>query len=470
MSLAAMWRETKLQSTNAIVPPSLVDYELTALKIANNAHEVEKFRKVLKGALNGNCDMIEKLSEVHQAAPSLWEAVLFVLIHHLQSVTDSDLVSDSSRFIDRELVISNLSQFIKFIIRYPPGMDLTRMMKAALPKIIQAFTLIFKYESEHASDHPSRHSRSSSEVIELLTQSFVLIPSVNGPNMRDIDIQLAATPGSIELAIKFWMDDGPWGTDPNCKPLKILGYLIALRHVKTVDVQEFLDRVLDGIGDNLTRFGEVTARRLASVFEMLQIDQGPVRLIIDDILQFMSIRDHPVHLALLEAGVIQGLSAFFTKCMTRMPKTADDIDFECGMAAFKTVMFHIEDTTSIPWIIEAVQGGIIHGILHLITYTPFLRRLTPFWRSGVVRLIDIIIPRYLAYRSVLIPVFEAVRKLDHQRLERMKETVFEEAWTRLTCITLGRMEILLSCPPLPPSEKKCTNDMVGPQLLLIIDV
>ncbi|KIJ50099.1 hypothetical protein M422DRAFT_245902 [Sphaerobolus stellatus SS14] len=363
--------------------------------------------------------LADPLVRIH---PHVRTRVLKILLQHLEV---SKVPESRSRIDDtfKSRIICFMI-IITITISETPSNEDNDLIEFYLPGIIK--WCLYFIRADITSDHSCIEFRR--KLLRVSPAGFFRFSQIPG-----VSEKLPSIPCALELAMWNWLLAETPGSDVMIdaalkhERCTILHYIITQNTAKDIN----LDRLIEAADGDLELLKKKSVARLASVLENNVMESDDVDAIV---WSAAGLLDHgttrtraPFH----EAGMIDILTKVYVKA-ARESNASITIGLACTI--FPIVTLHLEDTIGFTWILEALNAGLMEGVLECLSKLTLVPNNDAY---GVMMrtLLDGMLPQYFVYKSIVESAKKAIDALDYNKV---KHSTYEPLFSRMRNLLEGR--------------------------------
>ncbi|KIJ24431.1 hypothetical protein M422DRAFT_274780 [Sphaerobolus stellatus SS14] len=290
--------------------------------------------------------------------------------------------------------IDSLHKFIILITSDPPSPEDNDLIQRTIPGFLQWGLFFLPFDGSSSTIAPER-------LMQLMYDCAAMFRRISQipKGARKIEKKFAA----LQLAMRIWFiaerpdDDMITIDDFKCT---ILGFVLTVMQMEKVN----LDSLVQAAGVNVNVLAKRSAARVDAAISASDLVSGEV--LVHEILTIISHITTPSNAPFHPGGIVGAFTRSFIQ-RAKVATTPNDVEITCGQ--FSYVFHHMEDTMGFPWVREAVENGILEGLLECI---PRLKDVNDMYEKTMLRFLVGNLPCYLAYKSVLDVTKKAIENLD----------------------------------------------------------
>ncbi|KIJ45859.1 hypothetical protein M422DRAFT_226924 [Sphaerobolus stellatus SS14] len=375
---------------------------------------------ILKGSKAGNSHCISNLAPAYQQDPKLRMEILQILISQL----DSDILPDdssSTENVDYSAKLSSLNAIVEIVTLNRGDISAMRKITNAWPAIFKWCRYLFERNIRTRGADPEHRKRTLNSVPMTIHAIGVL------PGMLQ---KVLNTAGTLELATELWiLGDGWGGPDITTEGHSLLGNL--LRDWNSVR-EDDLDKIMKVTKGRPNVIARLAITRLKSAINSADLAQERVKSCLKMICTLASLPSHNIQFAFLDAGIVPICTKIGLKAIRAYTSRGTSTLVGIASTAIQCLDNCLEATDGFTWVCQSVEAGLMPFI---IACGLFFQTFNQPVRNILLNILDDVIPRYLAYRSVVEATYKSIQGLN---ADPIKSTPLEDAWNRTQLLCTGR--------------------------------
>ncbi|KAA1473183.1 hypothetical protein DENSPDRAFT_822468 [Dentipellis sp. KUC8613] len=389
-------------------------------------------KQTIKAAQQGNIVSIKVIANNIQAMPQLQtKEVLEMILSHLSEAKALDPSkpaaprSPAALSAERAFAaIMALGNFGPFLM--PPNNALLDLIAKGWPGIWKWIKFFYAVNTNPRAGSPEQR-RNSLEMVAYALYSLT--------HDDAIQATITATPGVIALATLLWLAEDPNpGAQPTMLPIPVCA--AALHHILFNASQATVNEVVKVAGGKSSIVAETALTRLRNALARPMLDPAHIHAHINVLVTLTRPRKHAVRRAVLRRGGI-GLVTRALVRITAMPLQGPNLD--AVIAGFGFISNLIEAGEGIRYVRQAVREGLLQAFVNV---APSFARLDEEAREFILALVSDTLPRYLVYRSVVLVVDDAMRKLETPEIRaKIEKSPVCDSWFKTKKLAAERLMI-----------------------------
>ncbi|KII90718.1 hypothetical protein PLICRDRAFT_106414 [Plicaturopsis crispa FD-325 SS-3] len=319
-------------------------------------------------------------------------------------------------------------------------------------KILKAWPGIFKWSAfffaVRINNPRTTTPQMKRSTIDLLTACWYTISRTDCAREA-----ILATPGSIEVATKLWLQEDAGPIPPT---IDVPTGSAALDSFLKMATSKEIDRVLQSTGNNPKKVAQMAMSRYRTAIEKPHI-HGVRAAVFADLLGHLS-RPlmHPLRFALLSTNVIPLITKGLVTVSQQLNQYKDDpFLLEPMVASFGYLCNCLDSTDGFTWVVQAINSGLITAFLDCSPH--FSRVDDPDDCDMILTVFRDILPRYLVYRSVIEAVDEAMQHISRESHMKIAKSIAKDIWQDFHRLAVYRWMVTVHAKAVKGKGTTCDN-------------
>ncbi|KZP20990.1 hypothetical protein FIBSPDRAFT_954168 [Athelia psychrophila] len=226
------------------------------------------------------------------------------------------------------------------------------------------------------------------------------------PQIRRNAVRLAAleTPGAVEMATFIWFFED---SIPAPSMLKFPICTMALDSLLRMGDVGNLNRVMAASGGNADGIAKLVMKRIKIEMRKPAIETMHATPSIHLLGKFSHPPQHLLRYAFVAHGAVGTMTHLLLACITQMATSQTECHHQVIMGCFVYIRNAPQSncTDGFKWVLEAVKAGLL---LAFVNASPHYSMMPPRHQEYILEIIELIVPRYLVYRTVINNVHAAL--------------------------------------------------------------
>ncbi|TFK68967.1 hypothetical protein BDN72DRAFT_841165 [Pluteus cervinus] len=426
----------------------------------------ERLQELIVGAREGSIKELSILARVHGTLPDpLTSEIHSIFLHHLNSSEVPIKTESNVADIDERRAFWSLwalAELAEAFFRSQQSPDLCgKALVDAWPGIFKwsAYLYASRVQGCGKDQGTTATSRERRVVRDVLIGSWSAL-SLNESAQK----AMVKTRGVADIAARLWLfesDPNLTGILPFCHGIPTVSYLLKIVAGQEDGDQATLDGLVSAAGGDVGLVAQTACGRLKKAFRSPQFVADPR----DDLYIFMffiglCLHRPKFHEALLDNGIISVCIKFLiwiASVINKELRSPDDRDLFMFVLKYSFVFLRcsLETAAGLPRLLEAINSGLLTAFVEC---SPLYDDLTDEEYARNSDPVTVMIPRYLAYLSVVEAMDTSLRKLERTpQFLSLRKTRAWEAFNTLAMLTSWRMGVAGEFKQMKKDLSTCHN-------------